>query len=80
MHDLYVGIDPSMNSTGLIILSNNFDIILSKNISSDKKLSNEERIKNIGYNTLFFINKFNQSEILVTIEGISFSSIGRGVI
>jgi len=81
MIEKYIGIDPSMISTGLVILDNEYTIVLEKTISSNSKESNEERIKNIGSDLMFEIGKFglgNKSK-KVCIEGISFGSTGRGV-
>ena len=79
--DHYIGIDPSMNSTGLVVLDNEYNIILQKIISSDTKESNEQRIKGIGSDLVFEIGKFGlgNSDKKVCIEGISFGSSGRGV-
>jgi crossover junction endodeoxyribonuclease RuvC len=74
----YIGIDPSMTSTGLIILDDDYNIVVQKNITSDSKLPNEERIKNIGDELIHEIDKITDDKF-VCIEGISYGSIGRGV-
>lgn len=75
----FIGIDPSMNSTGLVILDDDYKIILSKIISSDKKADNAIRIKSLGDNIIHEIVKYQNIEpITCCVEGISFSSNGRG--
>jgi len=74
----FSGIDHSMNSTGLIILDIDNNIIVQKNITSNVKLSDEERIKNIGDEILSELLKFPKIECC--IEGISYASTGRGVV
>ena len=74
----YVGIDPSMNSTGLIILNKSSEIVLQETISSKSKESDELRIKYIGDEIVYNIQKFNTISN-VCIEGISYGSSGRGV-
>jgi len=75
---LYVGIDPSMNSTGLVILNYDMSIQIQKTISSNSKDSDELRIKKIGEEIISEILKLNRQS-KVCIEGISFGSSGRGV-
>ena len=79
MSKLYVGIDPSITSTGLIILNENYEIIEMSVISSDVKDPNEVRIQQIGCEILLSLNKLQKDIEKVCLEGISFGSSGRGV-
>ena len=79
MSKLYVGIDPSMTSTGLIILDENYDMAVMKIISSDIKDLNEVRIQQIGREILLSLNRLQKDIEMVCLEGISFGSSGRGV-
>lgn len=72
---IFVGIDPSFNATGVILLDKNGDIIEQKLISSNSKESAEERLIDIR-NQLSFIPIINNLKI-VYFEGPSYSSNGQ---
>lgn len=75
--NIYVGIDPSLTSTGLVILNENNDILLQKLISRDNKYSIEDRILLIVSDILNELPKYYTERVLVNIEGLSFSSKGQ---
>jgi len=80
--NIYVGIDQSMNSTGIVFIDTNYNIQKKMIISSDTNLENYERIMQIGDDLLFELLKCSEkdNEIFCCIEGISYGSHGRGVI
>jgi len=80
---IYIGIDQSMNSTGVVAIDEEYKIIDDYIISSDKSLENYERIMNIGDNLIVNILKLKDEYDCILkccIEGLSFASHGRGVI
>jgi len=78
---LFVGIDPSLNATGITIINNNFDIIDKKLISTKKKDENydiEKRIIFITSTISNFLENHLKDLKLTLIEGISYGSTGDG--
>jgi len=75
MDKIFVGIDPSYNSTGLIVLDQTGKIIEQKNFSTSKNKEIEERIIEFEENISFVPMIINLESVF--IEGPSFSSTGK---
>jgi len=80
MNKIYIGIDHSMTSTGLVAIDNEYNLISSQIIKSDKNDENHTRIKNIGNQIIFELLKYEKDDLFCCLEGISFGSQGKAVI
>lgn len=75
---IYVGIDPSFNGTGVVLLDKNGNIVEQKLIKSNPKQSPEERLIDIR-NQLSFIPVINNLKT-VYFEGPSYGSNGQFIL
>jgi len=72
---LFVGIDPSYNSTGLIVLDQTAKIVEQKTFSTSKDKEIEERLIEFENEIKFIPNILNLHSVY--IEGLSYSSSGQ---
>lgn len=73
---IIAGIDPSLRSTGVVIIDDSGEI-LEKRLILTKKLKGVERLVFIRDEILMTLRKYNVD--IVSIEGFSFGSFGRSV-
>ncbi|MGD2072229.1 MAG: hypothetical protein PVG65_01925, partial [Candidatus Thorarchaeota archaeon] len=78
MNELFVGIDPSITNTGLVVLDEKSEITVKKLFgSTDTKLLMEKRFLNIMENFKFLLKLKPK---MVYIEGPAFQASGRAVL
>jgi len=72
----YIGIDPSLTGTGIIVLNDKCEIIKKMLISTSSKDTTEKRV----FKILEEIKKSLSKDCIVYIEGLSFHSTGRSIL
>jgi len=80
MNELFLGVDPSLSGTGLVILDTEGRVTQQKEISTKKTNSRydiEERIINIGNDVIEFVHRIIPLIQVCYIEDISFGSSGE---
>jgi len=74
----FVGLDLSLTSSGLVVISEDYTILLQKLISSPTKESIEYRISYIANQIFSEIKQYEPH--IICIEGLSFSSKGQATL
>jgi crossover junction endodeoxyribonuclease RuvC len=75
MFKYFVGIDPSLTATGVIVLDKKGDIVERGLISTKNNKTTEERIIDISKAIMMILVKYE--DIIVYIEGLSNNSFGK---
>ena len=74
----FVGLDLSLSSTGLVVISEDYSILLQKLISSSPKDQIEHRISSICDQIFSEIKLYEPC--IICVEDLSFSSRGRAIL
>jgi len=77
---IFIGIDPSLTSTGLVVLDSKGEMIRKEIISSNKNFSIEMRIIEIRDKIKKILEEYYDYHINLSIEGISYGSKGKSSI
>jgi len=72
----YIGIDPSLSCTAIVIIDYSYTIQLEKTFSTKSDLCDEERLHYLTENILDIIPNKNS---FVSVEGLSFASSSQGM-
>jgi crossover junction endodeoxyribonuclease RuvC len=75
---LYIGVDPSLSNTGIVVIDETGKILEEKLISSDSKDDMEYRITFISNQIIETISKYPL--FAMSIEGLSYQSSGQGAL
>ena len=79
MENLFVGLDPSLTATGLVILNKDVEIIHQELISTSSKVDIEPRLIKIKNYVMSSLNNVRRDKFYnVYVEGLSFMSSGQG--
>ena len=75
---IYIGVDPSLSNTGIVVIDDDGVILEEKLISSDSKDDIEYRISYIADQIIETISKY--PEFAMSMEGLSYQSSGQGAL
>jgi len=73
LNNLYIGIDLSLTSTGIIILDD-FEILIKKLIKTKNDLDIEDRLLYISDTIFNLVNNYSKYNKIIYIEGLSYNS------
>ena len=68
----FIGLDLSLTSTGMVVVSEDGVLVEKEIISSDSKNEIENRLKNIADKIVEILKKYD--DVAIAIEGLSFGS------
>lgn len=77
MIQYYIGLDPSLSATGLVVLRHQEELLKQAIISSNNNYSMDQRLQFLVENVRSHIMTYPPDQTRVRIEGLAFSALGK---